>query len=516
MKNEVKMSAPPNLLVLLSDQHNPHVLGAAGDPVVCTPHLDRLAAQGTTLTSAYCPYPLCAPSRMGFLTGRHPVDIGAWDNSAWLPSDVPTFADALSCAGYETVLCGRMHFNGPDALHGFEQRIHDDVSWGATGHWLNAQTKGAGPHLTAGQTRIAVQVAGYGTNGYRAFDASVTHRACQFLEDRARARKGERPWCLVVGLILPHNPLICDRRWFDYYIERLPAPPPVDPEYLASLHPGIRAWRQRRGVEQITAAQRQRARAAYYGLVSEMDERVGQVLSTLDECGLAAATNVIYASDHGDMADEQQGMWWKSCYFEGAAGVPLIGRGPDVTRGASVDAVVSLLDVGPTLLDWADAPALPEAEGRSLCPMLAAGEPSDGWQNEAFMAYLGAHGDSPSAAIRSGPWKLMYYSEFDSCLLFDVVADPDERVNRAEDPACAQVVAELLGKIHRRWSAQDMAQKAEAARARRAVMRCTRPPQTGEVADYPRPEDNIFAFDQLPWAQEVQGDFFGKTDGQGN
>ena len=110
----------------------------------------------------------------------------------------------------------------------------------------------------------------------------MTHRACQFLEDRARARKGERPWCLVVGLILPHNPLICDRRWFDYYIERLPAPPPVDPEYLASLHPGIRAWRQRRGVEQITAAQRQRARAAYYGLVSEMDERVGQVLSTLD------------------------------------------------------------------------------------------------------------------------------------------------------------------------------------------------------------------------------------------
>ena len=150
------MSAPPNLLVLLSDQHNPHVLGAAGDPVVCTPHLDRLAAPGTTLTSAYCPYPLCAPSRMGFLTGRHPVDIGAWDNSAWLPSDVPTFADALSCAGYETVLCGRMHFNGPDALHGFKQRIlrrrvmrrnralaeHPDEGCGAAPHgWTDARRR---------------------------------------------------------------------------------------------------------------------------------------------------------------------------------------------------------------------------------------------------------------------------------------------------------------------------------------------------------------------------------------
>ena len=184
-------------------------------------------------------------------------------------------------------------------------------------------------------------------------------------------RQGERPGCLVMGVILPHNPLICDRRWFDYYIERLPAPPPVDPEYLASLHPGIRAWRQRRGVEQITAAQRQRARAAYYGLVSEMDERVGQVLSTLDGCGLAAATNVIYASDHGDMVDEQQGMWWKSCYFEGSAGVPLIGRSPDVTRGASVDAVVSLLDVGPTLLDWADSPGF--ARGRGAIPVSDAG-----------------------------------------------------------------------------------------------------------------------------------------------
>ena len=518
------MAKRPNLLVLLSDQHNPHVLGAAGDAIVRTPHLDALAAAGTSCTSTYCPYPLCAPSRMGFLSGRHPVDIGGWDNGAWLPSDVPTFADALSTDGYETVLCGRMHFNGPEPLHGFEKRIHGDVTGGAGGHWLTDETHGAGEHSLSGQTRIAVQVAGHGENGYRAFDRSVTRRAGQFLRTRGRQREagagagrgagegaaaGARPWCMVVGFILPHNPLICAREAFDYYSERLPEPEALSDGSRAGLHPAIAAWRRRRGVEEITPAQRQRARAAYYGLVDELDGNVGQVLAALEESGQADDTVVVYASDHGDMADEQGGMWWKSCFFEGSSGVPLIARGPGIVAGARVSSVASLLDIGPTLLDWAGAPALPEVEGRSIRPMLEAGAPVAGWGDEAFMAYLGAHGDAPSAALRSGRWKLMCYSGFDSCLLFDLVDDPGETVDRASDPDCAAVVAALLGKIRARWSAQAMVRGAAAAQVRYARMARRRPARAEGTAERARRSDNVFDFEQLPWADELRGEFGG-------
>jgi choline-sulfatase len=209
------------------------------------------------------------------------------------------------------------------------------------------------------------------------------------------------------------------------------------------------------------------------------------------------------------MAGEQQGMWWKSCYFEGSAGVPLIVRGPEVAAGARVDSVVSLLDIGPTLVDWGGGEPIPQAEGRSLRGLLADGTAPAGWADEAFMAYGGAHGDAPSAAIRVGRWKLMWYSEVpDLPLLFDVVDDPEERVNRAQDSDCAEIVADLLGRIRARWSADDMAREAERAALRRAAMGRRRPPATHRSTERPRPQDNAFDFEQLPWADELRGEFF--------
>ena len=104
----------PNLLIIMSDQHNPHVLRCAGDPHVRTPNLDALASRGVRFDNAYCSAPLCVPSRMGFLSGRSPTDLRVWVNGSLLDPRTPTFAHQLSLAGYETVMCGRMHFPGPD------------------------------------------------------------------------------------------------------------------------------------------------------------------------------------------------------------------------------------------------------------------------------------------------------------------------------------------------------------------------------------------------------------------
>ncbi|MFC1525396.1 sulfatase-like hydrolase/transferase [Candidatus Latescibacterota bacterium] len=483
----------PNLVLILSDQHNPHVMGCAGDPEVQTPHLDRLAAEGVQLSNCYTPAPLCAPARVGFLTGQYASTLDIWDNGGQLPSSVPTFAHALGAGGYEAVLCGRMHFNGPDQFHGFEQRLHGDVAG-----YLSMEINGTGNFRTTGQTHYAVQVAGHGRAGYAAFDGDVTDKACDFIAGRDPQT---RPFCLVVGYVLPHNPLICSPPWFDHYFQRLPVPDPVPEDYVEGLHPALQAWRRRRGVDQITPQQHHRARAAYYGLVSELDENVGRVLDAVESSGQADDTLVIYASDHGDMATEQHGMWWKSCYFEGSARVPCILRYPrQFAAGTDLPAVTSLIDLGPTLLELTRSPSLPDAEGRSLAPMLSgAAAPSD-WGGEVFCEYGGAHGDLPSCMVRSGRWKLAYYHEFDSCLLYDVESDPEEACNRAEDPECAQIAASLLERILGRWSARraldGMARQNRSryliAASGHGAMPHPVPPST------PDPAVNDFDFSQIP------------------
>jgi len=121
------MAKAPNILLIISDQHNPHFLGCGNNPIIKTPNLDKLAARGVRFSDVSTSSPLCVPARMGFMTGQRPSDISVWSNRCLLPSNVETFAHAFSNSGYETVLCGRMHFNGPDQFHGFQKRIFQDV-----------------------------------------------------------------------------------------------------------------------------------------------------------------------------------------------------------------------------------------------------------------------------------------------------------------------------------------------------------------------------------------------------
>ena len=482
----------PNIVLIMSDQHNPKVMGCASDPIVQTPNFDALAGEGVSFTNTYCPYPLCVPSRAAFMAGEYPSDIGVYENGGVFSSHVPTFAHSLGAAGYEAVLCGRMHFVGPDQFHGFEKRIHGD-----SGGAVSKEIIGSGYNRTNGQTKYAVQVSGHGRAGYEAYDRSVTDSACAFI---SAPRDDERPYCLVVGTILPHNPLICSKDLFDGYMAQIAPPEPVSEAYLSGLHPAMRKWRERRGVEDLTPEQRRRGLAAYYGLVTELDRCIGRIVDAVRSSPEGERTVIIYCSDHGDMAGEH-GMWWKSSFYDGSARIPLIVSWPgQFSEGAERSANVSLIDVGPTVLEIAGAEPLPGVSGRSFAELLKAGGADAGGDREVYSEYIGLLGDLPACMIRTGPWKLNYYHEFDSCQLFNMEEDPQELHDRAGDPECREIVAACLAKINRRWSAEAMLENAEKQRqARSLIGRCGHGLMPHPAPQFTPPEDaNQFDFSQLP------------------
>jgi len=435
----------PNLLVILSDQHSPHVAGFAGDPFARTPSLDRLAQEGTRLASAYCPSPLCVPSRMSLMASQHPCDLGIWTNGGVLSPVVPTFAHQLARAGYETVLCGRMHFNGPDQRHGFESRLVGDVSGAMTGMPLGEMFEGVWDKAGCAQSAAALAPAacGPGQATYEVYDRDVVARAEAFLTERGGG--SERPFCLVVGLLLPHNPYVCAADLFEHYLDVLPE---VDTMPPGGEHPAVQAVRESRGLTGVGAVDARRSRAAYYGLVETVDASVGKLMDAVDTAGLAGTTHVVYTSDHGDLNGEH-GMWAKSCFYEGSVGVPWLWRGPGVQAGAELSQVASLLDLGPTLLDFAEAEALPAARGHSLRSLLGRGGDSQ-WPGRVF-AESCASGQRPARMVREGRWKLSVYHGYDRPELFDLATDPGETHDLGGDPEHAETRDRLAALVLAGW-----------------------------------------------------------------
>lgn len=440
------MAQHPNILLIMSDQHSPFFLGCRGRRPVRTANLDALAACGVSFNHAYCANPLCVPSRMTFLTSRFSRDIQVWTNDAILGSDCPTFVHHLNSAGYDSFLCGRMHFEGPDQRHGYRRRILGDV-YPKLEHI---------PVNTTGQHADGVKTAGPGRTAYMCYDDEVTRVACRFLE-RIDRSPPDRPFFLTVGCVLPHSPYICPRHLFEEYMDTVDVPQLPD-GYLGRLHPAMQVWRRARAVEELTDEQVRIARAAYFGLVTYLDALIGQVLQTLAETHFADNTVVIYTSDHGDMAGEHR-MWWKTSFYEGSVGVPLILSWPGrFAEARTVDAVVSLLDIGPTLVAVAGGEPMPAVRGRSLLGFTEdGGRPSD-WPDTAYAEKVWAV-DSHYATgrmIRRGAWKLNHYHGYHRPQLFNLESDPDEMRDLGADPGCCDVTRDLQDQVLADWSGDSV------------------------------------------------------------
>ncbi len=441
----------PNIVLLFSDQHAQKISGCYGDAIAETPNIDRLAASGVVFDNAYCPSPLCTPSRMSMLTGRTPSDQQCWTLQDMLPSDCPTWVHALGAAGYQNILAGRMHSIGPDQLRGYEKRFGGE----AGPNWLGVKRQDLG--ILAGAQapgRVSLTNSGVGQCGYQVNDASNTQHAVDTVEWLAKEGYGKRgkPFSLTVGLGLPHCPFVAAEEDYRVFEGRVP-PPKLG--RAANEHPWINWWIKRCDIENPDPADVERTRTAYYGLLRRVDSFFGRVLDALDRKGLMGNTLVIYCSDHGEHLGER-GLWWKNTMFDESTKVPLIMSWPGVLpAGERRSQVVNLTDVTATMVDAANAPALPRCQGNSLLPV--ARDPKAPWSDETYSEYVtDGHVDwaggrsCQQRMIRSGRYKLVYYHAM-APTLFDLEADPDEVNDLAADPEYAHVVDTLLQKVLDGW-----------------------------------------------------------------
>jgi choline-sulfatase len=447
-----------NILILLSDQHSKFHLGCYGDSLVRTPHLDRLAAEGMRFDSCYCAAPLCVPSRMAFMSCRTPSANRVWNNGHVLSSAIPTWAHAVGAAGYETALIGRMHFVGGDQRHGFMRRPLGEYSAGHPG----APSLG-GPQFkdisgaTSGQVREGMECAGYGRTTYQAFDESVAAATCDYLTEMATA---DQPFAAVAGFVLPHCPFFAPKDLFEYYYSRVDVPAIEADQPLP-----VRRFRAERGIlDPPLSDERVRvARAAYFGLCEYFDQQVGRVLDTLKRTGLDRNTLVLYCSDHGEMAGEH-GCWWKSNYYEGSVGVPLVARLPGMVPAGSVDrGLCNLMDIGVTAAEVAGAAAMPAVDGTSLWDRLQGG--GSGAEETFSEFYTSGTSELPSRMVRWGDWKLYHCHGDAAPVLYNMVDDPGELCDLAGETRYAEVQDELMRRLYRDWDPERvLARSAELSR----------------------------------------------------
>lgn len=450
------MSNRPNLLFLFSDQHARHVAGFSGDKLGVTPNLDRLAASGVVFDNAYCPSPICVPSRMSMLTTRHPYAQDCWTNDDYLASDRPTMAHALGAAGYRPALVGRLHALGPDQLHGYVEREVGDHSpnWiGIPRHDMGVLTNTNEPE------RVSVDRAGPGQSVYELKDRDVAGAAVQWLERAAARRQGgdASPFALTVGLMLPHAPYVAGAEDYQRFAGKVGPARLKRPE---KDHPWIGWWRGNRRILDVPEADALKARTAYYALTWRMDALIGNILQTLEATGLDHNTLIVYASDHGDHIGER-GLWWKHTFYDEAVKVPMIlswrGQLPQGERRAQI---VNLTDLTATMIEALGAPALPNGQGRSFLEV--ARNPSARWPDETYSEYCTDEVPPWTGGmavrqrmIRAGRWKLVYYHGYPP-QLFDLESDPDESRDLAAEPAQAEIRATLLARVLADWNPEEI------------------------------------------------------------
>jgi choline-sulfatase len=464
------VSERPHILLFVVDQLAAPILRAHGNAVTKTPAIDELAETGVVFENAYSPSPLCAPARAALMTGMLPTRTGVYDNSAEFASSIPAFTHYLRLEGYRTCLSGKMHFVGPDQLHGFEERLTTDVypgdfgwtpDWRLGGERVDWWYHNMSSVVEAGVAEITNQLE---------YDDEVAFHAVRRLYDYARYER-DAPLMLCVSFSHPHDPYVARQRFWDLYRDEdidLPAAPGLPPEQMdAHSH---RLWKSA-AMDQVSITEDdvRAARHGYYASLSYVDERIGDVLAAFRACGLEDDAVVILTSDHGDFLGEH-GLFYKMSFREHAAHVPFVVSAPGRFAPGRVREPVSLVDLAPTLLDLA-RPGLSEeiaapVDGRSVVPLLDGGSEPERTIAGEFLAETVV---APMVMLRRGRWKYIH-TPSDPDQLFDVDDDPLELVNLAGNPEHGAVLGELRDEAERRWDLDAVDREVRASQQARLAV----------------------------------------------
>ena len=443
-------ATPPDVVMICADDHAAYVAGCYGSEIARTPNLDDLAAGGVLFSAAYCNAPVCTASRAAFMTGMRPRTVGVTQLRTPLPEHAETIADVLSAAGYRCVCIGKTHFNS-NLRHGFDVLIGPQ-------DWQRAvEERGGARPIPESEAvlppwRPFRQPARLWVNGVHLpvgyYDADMTNTF--YAEEAARvlADDGDdRPLFLYVSFNQPHSPFRYPIEFRNRFSpEEFVAPPVADHE--TDEIPLCFA--------DLTEAEKRGVAASYFTAVEYLDKNVGLVLDALKQSGRAEQAATIYFGDHGYLLGHH-GRFEKHCLYEEAIRVPLIVRRPhETTPGESSDAFVELIDLAPTIYDLCGVAAPAEVQGRSLAPLLA-GE-TQTHRERVFVEYA----QNDEIGVRDARFKLIYQrgarrrtDGYDDGLsppgprvrLFDVVNDPEEQRNLADDPRYADVAADRIAQL---------------------------------------------------------------------
>ncbi len=460
----------PNILIIMVDQLNGTLFPDGPAEWLHAPHLKALAARSVRFANNYTASPLCAPGRASFMAGQLPSRTRVYDNAAEYGSDIPTYAHHLRRAGYYTCLSGKMHFVGPDQLHGFEERLTTDI-YPADFGWTPDYRK-PGERIDWWYHNLG-SVTGAGvaeTTNQMEYDDEVAFFGAQKLYHLARqsADEGRRPWCVTVSFTHPHDPYVARRKFWDLYEDCAHLEPSTGaiPFEEQDAHSRRLHIANDYTAFDIRPEDVRRARRGYFANISYLDEKVGELVDVLRRTRQLDDTIVVFTSDHGDMLGER-GLWFKMSFREGSARVPLMVSAPGVAP-RRVDQAVSNLDVTPTLADLAGVSldeVAPWTDGESLVPAMTGGERP----GAVPMEYAAEGSYAPLVALREGRHKFVH-CEIDPPQLFDLTADPGEKTNLAEDPAHAGLVAAFMEKVRSRWDMARFDAEVRESQARRWVV----------------------------------------------
>ncbi len=421
----------PNILFICSDQHSFKYNGYAGHPVVRTPNLDRLSEEGITFEDAYSASPVCVPGRAGLMTGMYPSDVGSYGNSTVWDGSYPVWGSYFENNGYHTQAYGKLDLD--DTL---PMGFSTDRSANGHKHHPDITSLFRMPLIYRVGEREGID--GKGTRSSGMHDSLVTENAIHFIEKASD--KHDRPWMLYLGYIMPHPPFSALKKYFDEYYPDHVDMPEVNEEELDNLSLVYQELRHfKRIATPINKEKIRRARAAYYAMITELDDRIGQVIGALKASGQYGNTIIIYTSDHGESLGEH-GLWYKNNLYDCAIRIPLIITGPGIPEGKRVDIPVSQIDLAPTMLQHAGITKPPYLRGKTLDRFF-----SQGHNHENNVVYAENHSEgncTGSFMIRKGNWKYIWFKDYDD-LLFNLESDPGETVNLSQKPEYAGVLSEM-------------------------------------------------------------------------
>jgi choline-sulfatase len=429
----------PNILMIMTDQFNPRFIGAYGESFPKTPHLDRLADNGVVFEDFYCNSPLCAPSRASLVSGRYASKIEVYDNGAEFRASIPTFLHHLRRNGYRTVCSGKMHFLGPDQLHGFEERLTTDIypaNFAWTPEWkIGLDTKDVADGI--GETGVM------NWSDQLDFDHEVHFRGLEAIR-RFGQHGREQPFFLCVSYTHPHDPYLITPEYWDRYEDTDIPMPTVAAKPVEGMHLYNQWIQLRHGLIENPPSTEEvlRARRAYCGMASFIDDMVGEMIQELQKFGLEEDTIVIFTSDHGDMMGEH-GMWFKRTLMEDSIRIPFIASWPKEWKPHRVSNPASLVDVFPTILELAKVEGYEELSPSLSGVSLAADLNGEQAIERTVISEYCADGTiRPAVAVRRGRYKYIHVAETPP-LLFDLEADRHEEVNLADRPECRSLVDSL-------------------------------------------------------------------------